>query len=162
VFALARAKQEVQQIVEREWNAAGGRMLGRKRAARYLKKGVQNNREGIERQNGINDQPTPRRISAPAQPNLLLPPANSSDHRILNIETQWNPTDIDGSEESTNMQLVPSEESLVTTRIATSSGKNRRANKQPANEKSGTKRDSTSRMKKKIASVVSQKFLYND
>ena len=83
VFALARAKQEVQEIVEREWNAAGGRMLGRKRAARYLKKGVQNNREGIERPNGVNDQPKPRRISAPAQPNLLLPPANSSDHRIL-------------------------------------------------------------------------------
>jgi len=151
VFALARAKQEVQEIVEREWNAAGGRMLGRKRAARYLKKGVQNNREGIERPNGVNDQPRPRRISAPAQPNLLLPPANSSGHQTIDIETQWNPTDMDGSEESTNMQLVRSEENIVPTRTATSSGKNRRANKIPPDKKSDTKRDSNSGTKKNSA-----------
>jgi putative transposase len=151
VFALARAKQEVQEIVEREWNAAGGRMLGRKRAARYLKKGVQNNREGIERPNGVNDQPKARRISAPAQPKLLLPPGNFSDHRILDIETQWNPTDMDGSEESTDVQLVRTEQSLLAARTATSSGKKRRANKRPATKTSGTKRDSTSGMKKRTA-----------
>ena len=151
VFALARAKQEVQEIVEREWNAAGGRMLGRKRAARYLKKGVQNNREGIERPNGVNDQSKARRISAPAQPKLLLPPGNFSDHRILDIETQWNPTDMDGSEESTDVQLVRTEESLLAARTATSSGKKRRANKRPATKTSGTKRDSTSGMKKRTA-----------
>ena len=151
VFALARAKQEVQEIVEREWNAAGGGMLGRKRAARYLKKGVQNNREGIERPNGVNDQRKPRRISAPAQPKLLLPPANSSGHRILDIETQLNPTDTDGSEEPNNLQLIRSEENPVATRTATRSGKNRRANKLRPDKKSDTKRDSNSGTKKKSA-----------
>ena len=58
---------------------------------------------------------------------------------------------MDGSEESTNMQLVRSEENLVPTRTATSSGKNRRANKQRATKKSGTKSDSTSGMKKRTA-----------
>jgi hypothetical protein len=126
-------------------------MLGRKRAARYLKKGVQNNREGIERPNGVNDQPKARRISALAQPKLLLPPGNFSDHRILDIETQWNPTDMDGSEESTDVQLVRTEQSLLAARTATSSGKKRRANKRPATKTSGTKRDSTSGMKKRTA-----------
>jgi hypothetical protein len=57
---------------------------------------------------------------------------------------------MDGSEASANMQLARSEESLAT-HTATSSGKNRRANKQPTIKKSGTKRDSTSGMKKKTA-----------
>ncbi len=151
VFALARAKREVQEIVEREWNAAGGKMLGRKRAARYLKEGVQNNREGIERPNGVNDEPTSRRISAPTKPKRLLPPANSSDNRILDIETQWNPTDTGGKEEPTNLQLVRPEENPAAARNATSSGKNRRATKQLANKKSDTKRDSNSGTKKKAA-----------
>ena len=112
---------------------------------------MQNNREGNERPINVNDEPKARRISAPAQPNLLLPPANPSDHRILEIETQWNPTDMNDSEGSTNMQLVRSEENLVTTHTATSSGKHRGANNQPASKKSGTKRDSTSGMKKKTA-----------
>ena len=116
-----------------------------------MKKGVQNNREGIERPNNVTDQPKARRISAPAQPNLLLPPGDFSDHRILDIETQWNPTDMDGSEESTDAQLVRTEESLLAARTATSSGKKRRANKLPPDNKSDTKRDSNSGTKKKIA-----------
>jgi hypothetical protein len=150
VFALARAKREVQRIVEREWNAAGGKMLGRKRAARFLKEGVQFNREGIERPNGA-DEPTPRRISAPTKPKLLLQPANSSDNRILDIETQWKPTHTGGKEEPTNLQLVRPEENPAAARNATSSGKNRRSTKQLANKKSDTKRDSNSGTKKKAA-----------
>jgi putative transposase len=151
VFALARAKREVQEIVEREWNAAGGKLLGRKRAARFLKEGVQNNREGIERPNEVNDEPTPRRISAPTKPKLLLQSANSSDSQILDIETQWNPTDPDGKEEPTNLALVRPEENPAAARTPTSSGENRKANKQLANKKSDTKRDSTSGTKKKTA-----------
>jgi len=49
------------------------------------------------------------------------------------------------------VQLVRTEQSLLAARTATSSGKHRRANKQPATKKSGTKRDSTSGMKKKTA-----------
>lgn len=150
VFALAKAKREVQEIVEREWNAAGGKLLGRKRAARFLKEGVQNNREGIERPNGV-DEPTPRRISAPTKPKLLLQPANSSDNRILDIETQWSPTDTDVSEEPANLQLVRPAENPATALDATSSSKNRRANKQPVDKKSDAKRDSTSGTKKKTA-----------
>lgn len=58
---------------------------------------------------------------------------------------------MNGSEGSTNMQLVRSEENRVATRIATSSGKNRRANKIPPDRKLDTKRDSNSATKKKSA-----------
>jgi putative transposase len=150
VFALARAKREVQEIVEREWNAAGGKMLGRKRAARFLKEGVQDNREGIERQN-FSDEPKSRRISAPTKPKLLLHPANSSDNRILDIETQWNPTDPDSKEEPTNLQLVRPEENPAAARSPMSSGKNRKTKKQPANKKSDAKPHSNSGTKKKPA-----------
>lgn len=150
VFALARAKREVQEIVEREWNAAGGKMLGRKRAARFLKEGVQFNREGIERPNGV-DEPTPRRISAPTKPKLLLQPANSSDNRILDIETQWKPTHTGGKEEPTNLQLVQPKENPAAARNEKNSGKNRRATKQTADKKSHTKVDSKSGTKKKTA-----------
>ena len=151
VFALARAKREVQEIVAREWNAAGGKMLGRKRAARFLKEGVQNNREGIERPHDVNGEPVPFRISAPTKPTLLLQPGDSSDNGILDIETQWNPTDTDGEEAPTNLQLVRPEESSGATPNATSSGKNRSANKPPADKKSNTKRDSNSGTKRKAA-----------
>jgi len=151
VFALARAKREVQEIVEREWSAAGGKMLGRKRAARFLKEGVQNNREGIERPHDVNGEPVPFRISAPTKPTLLLQPGDSSDNRILDIETQWNPTDTDGEEGPTNLLLVRPEENPVAARTATSPRKNRKANKQRADKKSDTKGDSNSGMKKKEA-----------
>ena len=150
VFALARAKREVQEIVEREWIAAGGKMLGRKRAARFLKEGVQNNREGIERPNS-DDEPKPRRISAPTKPKLLLQPANSSDNRILEIETQWNPTETDSKEEPTNLQLVRPEENPAAASSPMSSGKNRKTKKQPANKQSDAKPNSNSGTKKKPA-----------
>src|SRR6266850_7852380 len=44
VFALARAKREVQEIIEREWNAAGGKLLGRKRAARFERRSTEQSR----------------------------------------------------------------------------------------------------------------------
>ena len=149
VFALARAKREVQEIVEREWNAAGGKLLGRKRAARFLKEGVQINREGIERPNEVNDEPTPRRISAPTKPKLLLQAASSSDTQILDIETQWNPTDPEGKEEPTSLAFVRPEDNPAAARNETTSAENHRANKQRPNKKSNIKRDSTSGTKKK-------------
>jgi putative transposase len=158
VFALARAKREVQEIVEREWNAAGGKLLGRKRAARFLKQGVQSNREGIERPNGVNDEST-LRIGAPTKPTLLLQPGNSSASRILDIETQWNPTDTGGKEEPTNLQLVRPEENPAAARKATNSGKNRKANKRPADKNSdtNTKSGSNSRTKKRAAKQKASK-----
>lgn len=158
VFALARAKREVQEIVEREWNAAGGKMLGRKRAARFLKEGVQNNREGIERPHDVNEEPVPFRISAPTKPTLLLQPGGASPNRILDIKTQWSPTDMDVSEEPTNLQLVQPEENPTAARSATSPRKNRRAKKQPADKKSDTKRDSTSGTNKKAAKPEASKL----
>ena len=157
VFALARAKREVQEIVEREWNAAGGKMLGRKRAARYLKKGVQDNREGIERPNGVSDESAPLRISAPTKPKLLLQPANSSDNRTLDIETQWNSTDTDGIEEPTNLQLVRPEENPAAARNETNYDKNRRVTKQTADKKAPAKSDSKSGAKKKTAKLEASK-----
>ena len=133
----------------REWNAAAAG-AGTETCSALFEKGVQNNREGSSDHTVSMTKQNPVEL-ARRRSQSAAPPANSSDQRILDIETQWNPTDVDGSEESTNMQLVRSEENPVTARTATSSGKNRRANKLPPDKKSDTKRDSNSETKKKSA-----------
>jgi putative transposase len=154
IVALARAKREVQEIVQREWDAARGKQLGRKRAARFLKEGVQNNREGIERPNDVYDGSTPR-ISAPTKPTLLLPPSNSP-RSVSDIETEWKPTDTDGEGEPTNLQLVrPGNTAAVPNE--TRSSKNGKANKRPDDRKSDTAHDPSSGKRKKAAKQKANK-----
>jgi len=74
-FSLARAKQEIQEIVEREW-AAAKKNRTRQRLARFRGEGVQK-RDGIEHQLPAADI-APTRVIGPAKPHLLLEPAAES------------------------------------------------------------------------------------
>ena len=73
-LSLARAKQEIQEIVEREWTSAKSKNKTRKRLARYLGEGVQK-RETIERSLSQDKGDGPRLIPT-SVPHLLLPPLN--------------------------------------------------------------------------------------
>ncbi len=131
--SLARAKQEVQEIVEREWVAAGRKSKTRKQLARYRNEGVQNNREGFELPNG-NDTITPR-ISGPVKP-LLLPETTSNTfiERTSDVGTPWNASGDEGEQPATNLKLVKPAEA---TEPAESNGriKNRKAKKDSVNKK---------------------------
>src|SRR5215216_1742421 len=83
-LSLARAKQEIQEIVEREWISAKSKNKTRKRLARFRGEGVQK-RESIERSlsQGKGDGP---RLIPNSVPHLLLPP--------LNEEPLEEPTDV--------------------------------------------------------------------
>jgi putative transposase len=74
LLSLARAKQEIQEIVEREWASAKSKKKTRKRLARYLGEGVQQ-RESIERSLSHDKGDGPRLIPS-SVPQLLLPPLN--------------------------------------------------------------------------------------
>jgi putative transposase len=84
VLSLARAKQEIQEIVEREWTSAATKKKTRKRLARYRGEGVQK-RESIERSLSHDKTDGPRLIPN-SVPHLLLPP--------LNEEPLEEPTDV--------------------------------------------------------------------
>jgi putative transposase len=84
LLSLARAKQEIQEIVEREWASAKSKKKTRKRLARYLGEGVQK-RESIERSLSQDNGDGPRLIPS-SVPHLLLPP--------LNEEPLEEPTDV--------------------------------------------------------------------
>ena len=84
LLSLARAKQEIQEIVEREWASAKSKKKTRKRLARYLGEGVQQ-RESIERSLSQDKGDGPRLIPS-SVPHLLLPP--------LNEEQLEEPTDV--------------------------------------------------------------------
>ena len=72
-FSLARAKREIQEIVEREWAAAKSKSRTRKGLARYRGEGIQK-RDGIEPQLPASDVLAPR-VIGPTKPHLLLQPA---------------------------------------------------------------------------------------
>lgn len=84
LLSLARAKHEIQKIVEREWASAKSKKKTRKRLARYLGEGVQQ-RESIERSLSQDKGDGPRLIPS-SVPHLLLPP--------LNEEPIEEPTDV--------------------------------------------------------------------
>lgn len=75
-FSLARAKREIQEIVEREWAAGKSKSRTRKRLARYRGEGIQK-RDGIEQQLPGADVAATR-VIGPTKPNLLLQPAPES------------------------------------------------------------------------------------
>jgi putative transposase len=136
IIALARAKQEVQEIVEREWLAAGVRKKTRKQLARYRSEGVQENREGIERPTGDSDEAGAPRIIAPSKPRLLLPPGrNSSVDRTSDLETPWSASVTEGEEQPTNLKLVRSDNATAVDDDANSLGKKSKTKKKSADKK---------------------------
>ena len=91
-LSLARGKQEIQEIVEREWTSAKSKNKTRKRLARYRGEGVQK-RETIEPSPSQDKADGPRLIP-PSVPHLLLPPLSevpleeaADDSAASNIES---------------------------------------------------------------------------
>ena len=91
-LSLARGKQEIQEIVEREWTSAKSKNKTRKRLARYRGEGVQK-REAIEPSPSQDKADGPRLIP-PSVPHLLLPPLSevpleeaADDSAASNIES---------------------------------------------------------------------------
>lgn len=70
IVALARAKREIQDIVKREWLAAGAKGKTRARLARFRGEGVQK-REMIELP-GADHNSKKARVLGPSKPHLLL------------------------------------------------------------------------------------------
>jgi putative transposase len=107
IIALAHAKQEVREIVEREWLAAGAKKKTRKQLARFRNEGIQENRDGIERPTGDSDETKTLRISGPSKPLLLLQPApNSLAGRTSDVGTTCSASAAAGEEQATNLKLV--------------------------------------------------------
>ena len=75
-FSLARAKREIQEIVEREWAAGKSKSRTRKRLARYRGEGIQK-RDGIEQQLPAAEVAAPR-VIGPSKPHLMLQAAPES------------------------------------------------------------------------------------
>lgn len=110
LVALARGKQDIQEIVEREWAAAKGKNKTRKRLARFRNEGVQENRDGIERPTEIGDNARTLRVAKPSKPHSLLGPArNSLSGRTSDLGTPWSASVTDGDEQSTNLKLIRNE-----------------------------------------------------
>jgi hypothetical protein len=74
--ALARAKREVQDIVKREWLAAGAKGKTRARLARFQGEGIQK-RETIELPN-VDNSSTRARVLGPSKPHMLLTDGSES------------------------------------------------------------------------------------
>lgn len=109
LFALARGKREVQDIVEREWAAAKGKNRTRKRLARLRNEGVQVNRDAIERPTELIEAGGPR-IVGPSKPHLLLKAArNSFAERTSDLGTPWSGSVTVGEEQTTNLKIVRNE-----------------------------------------------------
>lgn len=131
ILSLARAKQEVQEIVQREWTAAGRKRKTRKQLARYLGEGVQK-RERFELPSA-SDEPQKLRVIGPSKPPLLLQSGDDSlDHRTSDIGTAWNSSHATGEDQATNLKLVqPETETLGNNGNGT--GKNGKRPKKKAN-----------------------------
>jgi putative transposase len=130
--ALARGKQEIQEIVQREWTAAQGKNKTRKRLARYRGEGVQK-REGIERP-ATNDESQRLRVIGPGKPSLLLPPAGKSPiDRSSDIGTAWNSSATAGEEQATDLKLVRPENETAGNN-GNGSGKNLKKAKKSTNK----------------------------
>lgn len=104
-YFLARAKQEIQEIVEREWTAAKSKSRTRKGLARYRGEGIQK-RDRIEPQLPAAEGAATR-VIGPTKPNLLLQPAPKSlVDRSSDLGVEWNATDLPKDEEVTDLKLV--------------------------------------------------------
>lgn len=132
LLSLARAKREVQEIVEREWSALKAKSRTRKRLARYRGEGIQK-RDGIVGVDNGDSQPLAARAIKPAKPTLLLPPADvRSNERSSDIGTEWPPCETTDEQKPTNLKLVRQDEAC---KISARLSKNHRKSKRAVKEK---------------------------
>jgi hypothetical protein len=104
-LSLARGKQEIQEIVEREWASAKSKKKTRKRLARYLGEGVQQ-RESIERSLSQDKGDGPRLIPS-SVPHLLLPPLNEEPlEDATDVSTTSNFGSLGTNEQGRKLKLV--------------------------------------------------------
>jgi putative transposase len=153
ILSLARAKQEMQEIVQREWTAGKSKNKTRKRLARWRGEGVQK-REGIERPTA-NDE-TPRlRVIGSAKPSLLLPPAGKSlVDRSSDIGTPWNSPAAAGEEQATNLKLVRPENETAASNGNGSDKNLKKAKKSTERKKADTELPSSPQEKSKNTNAV--------
>jgi putative transposase len=151
--SLARAKQEVQEIVQREWIAGQSKNKTRKRLARYRGEGVQK-REGLERPT-TNDEPQRLRVIGPAKPSLLLPPAGTSlVDRTSDIGTTWNSSAAAGEEQATNLKLVRPQNETTASNGSGSDKNLKKAKKSTDKKKADTELPSSPQEKSKNTNAV--------
>jgi putative transposase len=142
LLSLARAKQEIQEIVEREWASAKSKKKTRKRLARYLGEGVQQ-RESIERSLSQDKGDGPRLIPS-SVPHLLLPPLNEEPiEEPTDVSTASNFESPGANEQGRKLKLVAIEKDKEITR---DNGARRtlKEAKQPASKKVSAKRSLSS------------------
>jgi putative transposase len=133
-FSLARAKREIQEIVEREWTAAGSKSRTRKRLARFRAEGIQK-RDRIEHQLPAGDGTASPRVIAQSKPNLLLQPAPESlSDRTSDFAAEGNPTDPAKDQQVNDLKLVRPEVEPVPSN-GNGTGKNRKNSKKVSTKK---------------------------
>jgi len=139
IVALARAKAEVQDIVKREWLAAGAKGKTRARLARLRGEGIQK-RETIELPASVNGSQNAR-VLGPSKPHLMLTPATESlAGRSADLGNAYKP--LPGKDTKSEPNLKPDSKTVL----------------EIADEKrKGNKSRSSQREKKPISNVVGKK-----
>lgn len=134
-FSLARAKREIQEIVEREWTAARSKTRTRKRLARFRGEGIQK-RDGIEHQLPGGDDTARHRVIGPSKPHLLLQPAPESlEQRTSDLGIELKSSDTSDEELATDLKLVRPEDENAS-QNGNGTGKNRKNGKKSPDKKS--------------------------
>lgn len=147
-FSLARAKREIQEIVEREWTAAKSKSRTRKRLARYRGEGVQK-REGLELPSA-DDSSQNARVLKPSKPHLMLTAGSESlVDRSADMGNAYRPDPESEVETATNLKLVEPED-------PTSNGSSSKKRKGKAKEVDGKKASAKSSRSSTKTKLISQ------
>lgn len=145
-YFLARAKREIQEIVEREWVSAKSKNRTRKGLARFRGEGIQK-RDRIEPELPAAEGAATR-VIGPSKPHLLLQPAPESlVDRSSDLGVEWNAADSPKDEEVTDLKLVRPE---VEPAGRNGNGTGKKNNKTKKTDKSVAKK----RSKAEVASTV--------
>jgi len=107
IVALARAKTEVQDIVKREFLAAGAKGKTRKRQARFLNEGIQK-REMITSLSADNRAHKPRVLRPSKRPLMLTAGTESLTDRTADFPTAYETSSVETTPEP-SLELVKSD-----------------------------------------------------
>ncbi|MGZ5434547.1 MAG: Mu transposase C-terminal domain-containing protein [Pyrinomonadaceae bacterium] len=148
IVALARAKSEVQDIVKREWLAAGAKGKTRARLARLRGEGIQK-REAIELPNA-DDNTRKSRVLGPSKPHLMLTAGTESlADRSSDIGNSHQASSDVTTKPEPNLKLVKSDEEAA---LEVSDGKSKQS--KACRSSNGKKKPSSKRVAKKAKRVL--------